>query len=75
MDLVSSMAIAPGREDVDDGYFDGPVLEVFTGGAALGYDHGYGGEVSYLGLAFDARYVEGLSLRAPLLQIRPRYSR
>jgi hypothetical protein len=60
---------------VGGGYFDGPVLEAFTGWAALGYDHGYDGEVFYLGLAFDPRHVEGLSLRAPLSQIRPRYSR
>ena len=31
----------------------------FTGRAAIGYDHGYDGEVFYLGLALDERYVEG----------------
>ncbi len=31
----------------------------FTGRAALGYDHGYDGEVFYLGLALDPAYVEG----------------
>jgi len=31
----------------------------FTGRAAMGYDHGYDGEVFYLGLALDERYVEG----------------
>ena len=30
-----------------------------TGRAAIGYDHGYDGEVFYLGLALDERYVEG----------------
>jgi len=30
-----------------------------SGRAALGYDHGYDGEVFYLGLALDERYVEG----------------
>lgn len=33
--------------------------EVFTGRGALGYDHGYDGEVFYLGLALDPAYVEG----------------
>jgi hypothetical protein len=33
--------------------------EGFTGRAAIGYDHGYDGEVFYLGLALDERYVEG----------------
>ncbi len=33
--------------------------EVFEGRAALGYDHGYDGEVFYLGLALDPAYVEG----------------
>ena len=27
--------------------------------AAIGYDHGYDGEVFYLGLALDERYVDG----------------
>ena len=26
---------------------------------ALGYDHGYDAEVSYLGLALDPKYIEG----------------
>jgi hypothetical protein len=30
-----------------------------SGRAALGYDHGYDGEVFQLGLALDERYVEG----------------
>ena len=29
------------------------------GREAIGYDHGYDGEVFYLGLALDERYVEG----------------
>jgi hypothetical protein len=33
--------------------------EGFTGRAAMGYDHGYDGEVFYLGLALDPLYVEG----------------
>jgi hypothetical protein len=33
--------------------------EGFTGRAAIGYDHGYDGEVFYLGLALDAKYIEG----------------
>jgi hypothetical protein len=33
--------------------------ESFTGRAAIGYDHGYDGEVFYLGLALDPHYVEG----------------
>jgi len=31
----------------------------FAGRAAIGYDHGYDGEVFYLGLALDPAYVEG----------------
>ena len=31
----------------------------FTGRAAIGYDHGYDGEVFYLGLALDPAYIEG----------------
>jgi hypothetical protein len=31
----------------------------FTGRAAIGYDHGYDGEIFYLGLALDPAYVEG----------------
>ena len=33
--------------------------EAFTGRAAAGYDHGYDGEVFYLGLALDPTYIEG----------------
>jgi hypothetical protein len=33
--------------------------EGFTGRAAIGYDHGYDGQLFYLGLALDERYVEG----------------
>lgn len=32
---------------------------MFEGRAAIGYDHGYDGEVFYLGLALDEKYVEG----------------
>ncbi len=34
-------------------------LGVFEGRGAVGYDHGYDGEVFYLGLALDPNYVEG----------------
>jgi hypothetical protein len=37
----------------------GGVDEPFTGRAAIGYDHGYDGEVFYLGLALDPAYIEG----------------
>jgi hypothetical protein len=33
--------------------------EGFTGRAAIGYDHGYDGEVFYLGLGLDPHYIEG----------------
>jgi len=33
--------------------------EGFTGRAAIGFDHGYDGEVFYLGLALDPAYIEG----------------
>jgi hypothetical protein len=32
--------------------------EPFIGRAAIGYDHGYDGEIFYLGLALDEWYVE-----------------
>jgi hypothetical protein len=41
-----------GTKSIEDG-------EVFEGRAATGYDHGYDGEVFYLGLALDPAYVEG----------------
>ena len=45
---------------VDGGSLSGGGGEVgFTGRAAIGYDHGYDGEVFYLGLALDPAYVEG----------------
>jgi hypothetical protein len=33
--------------------------EPFRGRAAIGYDHGYDGEIFYLGLALDPHYVDG----------------
>ena len=33
--------------------------EPFTGRAAIGYDHGYDGEVFYFGLALDPHYIDG----------------
>jgi hypothetical protein len=44
---------------VGSGSSGGGGEEDFTGRAAIGYDHGYDGEVFYLGLALDERYVEG----------------
>jgi hypothetical protein len=41
---------------VGSGSFGGG--EGFTGRAAIGYDHGYDGEIYYLGLALDPHYVE-----------------
>jgi hypothetical protein len=31
----------------------------FTSRTAIGYDHGYDGELFYLGLALDPAYIEG----------------
>jgi hypothetical protein len=42
-----------------EGPSGGGGAECFTGRAAIGYDHGYDGEVFYLGLALDPAYVEG----------------
>jgi hypothetical protein len=44
---------------VERGSSSGGGDEPFTGRAAIGYDHGYDGEVFYLGLALDEKYVEG----------------
>jgi hypothetical protein len=44
---------------VERGSSGGGGEEGFTGRAAIGYDHGYDGEVFYLGLALDPHYVEG----------------
>ena len=44
---------------VGSGSSGGAGEEGFTGRAAIGYDHGYDGEVFYLGLALDEKYVEG----------------
>jgi hypothetical protein len=33
--------------------------EAFTGRAAIGYDHGYDGQLFHLGLALDEKYIEG----------------
>ena len=38
---------------------DGGGKEGFSGRAAIGYDHGYDGEVFYLGLALDPNYIDG----------------
>jgi hypothetical protein len=40
---------------VGSGSSGGGGEEGFTGRAAIGYDHGYDGEVFYLGLALDER--------------------
>ncbi len=39
-----------------DGTESGPMFE---GRAAVGYDHGYDGEMFYFGLVLDEKYVEG----------------
>ena len=44
---------------VDNESSGGGGEEGFTGRAAIGYDHGYDGEVFYLGLALDPAYIEG----------------
>jgi hypothetical protein len=44
---------------VGSGSSGGGGEEGFTGRAALGYDHGYDGEVFYFGLALDPHYVDG----------------
>jgi len=44
---------------VSSGSSGGGGEEGFTGRAAIGYDHGYDGEIFYLGLALDPAYVEG----------------
>ena len=44
---------------VSGGLSGGRGDEGFTGRAAIGYDHGYDGEVFYLGLALDPAYIEG----------------
>ncbi len=44
---------------VGSGTSGGGGKEGFTGRAAIGYDHGYDGEVYYLGLALDPAYIEG----------------
>jgi hypothetical protein len=44
---------------VGSGSSGGGGEEGFTGRATIGYDHGYDGEIFYLGLALDERYVEG----------------
>jgi hypothetical protein len=44
---------------VGSGSSGGGGEEGFTGRAAIGYDHGYDGEIFYLRLASDEKYVEG----------------
>jgi hypothetical protein len=44
---------------VERGSSGGGGDEPFTGRAAIGYDHGYDGEVFYLELALDPHYVDG----------------
>ena len=43
-----------GNESSDRGRQEG-----FTGRTAIGYVHGYDGEVFYIGLALDPHYVDG----------------
>jgi hypothetical protein len=44
---------------VGSGLFGSRGEEDFKGRAAIGYDHGYDGQLFYLGLALDERYIEG----------------
>ena len=44
---------------VGSGSSGGGGEEDFTGRAAIGYDYGYDGEIFYLGLALDEKYIEG----------------
>jgi hypothetical protein len=44
---------------VGSGSSGGGGEEGFTARAAIGCDHGYDGEIYYLGLALDPHYVEG----------------
>jgi hypothetical protein len=44
---------------VGSGSSGGGGEESFTGRTAIGYSHGYDGEVFYLGLALDEKYIEG----------------
>ncbi len=46
----------------ENGIFDGDGTEsgpMFEGRAAVGYDHVYDGEMFYLGLALDEKYMDG----------------
>jgi hypothetical protein len=43
---------------VGDGSSGSGGEEGFTGRAVIGYDHGYDGQLFYLGLAFEERYIE-----------------
>jgi hypothetical protein len=42
---------------VGSGSSGGGGEEGFTGRAAIGYDHGYDGEIFYLGLALDPHLI------------------
>ena len=44
--------------------------EGFTGRAAVGYDHGYDGEVFYLGLALDELDIADLLISAQTFKPR-----
>jgi hypothetical protein len=44
---------------VGSGSSGGGGEEGFTGRAAIGYDHGYDGEILYLELGLDPHYVDG----------------
>jgi hypothetical protein len=72
--LILAISTYPGVREADQPFFSNcPVArpevsgslsggggdEPFTGRAAIGYDHGYDGEVFYLGLALAPAYIEG----------------
>ena len=50
---------------VGSGSSGGGGEEGFTGRAAMGYDHGYDGEIFYLGLALEREVRRGLGRRMP----------
>jgi hypothetical protein len=54
LNISAGRAVYKNTENPDNGGGEG-----FTGRAAIGFDHGYDGELFYLGLALDERYVEG----------------
>jgi hypothetical protein len=54
LNISAGRAVYKNTENPDNGGGEG-----FTGRAAIGFDHDYNGELFYLGLALDERYLEG----------------